>query len=86
VAAVIMLALDEPPDEFVAAYAQRLEGAGFTLRKSTNPMLPTDRAYARYEATNSAQSRYVFVALRQTSADWFAQLTFWDAPVPRVLP
>jgi hypothetical protein len=38
-------------------------------------------AEARYEATIATRSRYVFVTLRQS---WFVQLTFWDAPVPRM--
>jgi hypothetical protein len=80
-ASVIVLAIDEPIDEFLGSYARILESAGFTLSRLPNPAIPTDMAEARYEATNATRSRYVFVTLRQS---WFVQLTFWDAPVPRM--
>lgn len=80
-AAVVMLQLDQPADAFVAAYRQRLDHAGFAMRRiPIPPNLIIDAADSAYEADERNGGHVVYVTMRKTH---YAQLTFWAPPAPR---
>jgi hypothetical protein len=82
-AAVVMLKMDRPAAAFVAAYARRLAAAGFPMRRIPNPPnLVIDAPWATYEAVDRKSGNAVFVTIRSLWEPHFAQLTFWNPPVP----
>jgi hypothetical protein len=82
-AAVVMLKLDMSADAFVAAYGRRLAATGFPLRRIPSPPnLVIDAPYATYEAKDRKNGNTVFVTIRSFWSPHYAQLTFWNPPVP----
>jgi hypothetical protein len=81
-AASMMLKLSESQSTFVGSYRRRLEQAGFSWRHLPTPFnLIVDRPDDQFEADGKNGTHVVFIVLR---AKEYAQLTFWDAPVPRM--
>jgi hypothetical protein len=82
-AAVVMLKLDRSAAAFVAAYGKRLAAAGFPLRRIPNPPnLVIDAPWATYAARDAKTGNMVFVTIRSFWEPHYAQLTFWNPPVP----
>jgi diphthamide synthase (EF-2-diphthine--ammonia ligase) len=82
-ASVVMLKMDRPAAAFVAAYGKRLAASGFPLRRIPNPPnLVIDAPWATYEAVDRKSGNTVFVTIRSFWEPHFAQLTFWNPPVP----
>jgi hypothetical protein len=80
--AVVMLQLEQPADDFVAAYRQRLDRAGFPTRRIPIPAnLIIDAADSAFEGDERNGGHAVFITMRKTH---YAQLTFWSPPVPRM--
>jgi hypothetical protein len=80
--AVVMLQIEEPAQSFLAAYRKRLNQAGFAMRRTPiPPNLIIDAADSAFEADERNGGHVVYVTMRRT---WYAQLTFWSPPAPRL--
>jgi hypothetical protein len=80
-AAVVMLQLEQPANDFLAAYRQRLDRAGFSMKRiPIPPNLIIDAADSAYEGDERNGGHAVFITMRKTH---YAQLTFWSPPIPR---
>jgi hypothetical protein len=80
--AVVMLRLEQPANDFLAAYRQRLDRAGFSTRRiPIPPNLIIDAADSAFEADERKGGHAVFITMRRTH---YAQLTFWSPPIPRM--
>jgi hypothetical protein len=84
-AATITYAIAETAEEFAAAYGAQLAAAGYTVR----PIPPRfniafDEPDLQFEAEEQSGGHVIYLALRHTRTARFAQLTFWDAPAPRL--
>ncbi|HEY1638409.1 MAG TPA: hypothetical protein VGF62_07795, partial [Rhizomicrobium sp.] len=80
-AAVVMLQLEQPADDFLAAYRQRLDRAGFSMKRiPIPPNLVIDAADSAFEGDERNGGHALFITMRKTH---YAQLTFWSPPVPR---
>jgi len=84
-AAVVMVAIDEAPEDYAAAYGRKLEGAGFSVRRLPIGFnLIIDRPEAQFEADEREGGHIVYITMRGAGDAHFAQLTFWNPPVPRL--
>ena len=84
-AAVVMLRYDETQAQFVVDYRHRLARAGFGMRPILFPYhLVIDKPDAAYEADEKNGGRVGYVILRSGFNKRSAQLTFYEAPAPRM--
>ncbi|HEY7609470.1 MAG TPA: hypothetical protein VIF14_09580 [Alphaproteobacteria bacterium] len=80
----ITLVIDEPALDFAAAYSAMLGAAGYRVRRVVPPFDFTFASDAALDAYDPKSGRYVVCVLRHSRAARFAQITFWEAPAPRL--
>ena len=82
-AAVVTLAIEESVADYAAAYGKKLEQAGFSVRRLPIGFnLIIDRPDSQFEADEREGGHVVYITMRSNRVARFAQLTFWNPPVP----
>jgi hypothetical protein len=84
IAAVATYEIDGSADGFVASYCAQLDAAGYAVRPVSVPNLIIDAPDLQLEADQRDGARTIYITLRSGFGRRFAQLTFWDAPAPRL--
>jgi hypothetical protein len=80
----LILAIDETAEAFAAAYAARLAAAGYAVRRVPAPFDFSFTGELALDAYDAKTGRYVVCVLRRAGSARTAQITFWDAPAPRL--